>query len=144
MSSFVHFVSLLVPTITDNTSFMGVFRSLSGLEVNFEMLEYSEGGNNDSVHHLPGRVHYPNLVLAWGMTSDQLLTEWFFRTHIKAEPQEVILTLHAQKGDITRDVRKFIFADAYPVRWSGPTLAADTSDLWNETLEIAHSGLRLA
>ncbi len=140
----VHFVTLVVPNITDNTSFLGVFRSLNGLEVNFEMLEYAEGGNNDFVHHLPGRVHYPNLVLAWGVTSDQLLQQWFFKTHVKAELQEIILTLHAQKGDITRDVRKFTFADAYPVRWSGPSLSNESPDLWNETLEIAHSGLKLA
>jgi phage tail-like protein len=144
MTGFVHFVTLVVPTITDKPSFVGVFRSLSGLEINFETLEYSEGGNNDFVHHLPGRVQYPHLVLAWGMTSDQLLQEWFFRTHVKAERQDVILTLHRQKGDITNDVRKFTFTDAYPVRWSGPALFSDTGDLWNETLEIAHSGLRLA
>jgi hypothetical protein len=63
---------------------------------------------------------------------------------VKAELQEVTLTLHVQKGDVTRDVRKFTFADAYPVRWSGPALTGDSPDLWNETLEIAHSGLKLA
>ena len=144
MAGLVHFVTLVVPKITDKPSFVGVFRSLSGLEINFETLDYSEGGNNDFVHHLPGPVHYPNLVLAWGMTSDQQLQDWFFRTHVKAERQDVILTLHKQKDDTTNDVRKFTFADAYPVRWSGPTLASDTADLWNETLEIAHSGLKLA
>jgi phage tail-like protein len=107
------------------------------------VLEYAEGGNNDVVHHLPGRVHYPNLVLSWGMTFDDLLQQWFFKTHVQAELQPVTITLHTVKGDVTRDGRQFTFADAYPVRWSGPNLSNDSPDLWSETLEIAHSGLQL-
>jgi phage tail-like protein len=139
----LHFVTLDVPNITEKSSFLGIFRSLSGLEISFEVLEYAEGGNNDFVHHLPGRVHYPNLILSWGVTFDPLLQQWFFKTHVKADLQDIVLTLHSQKGDVTSDVRKFVFADAYPVRWSGPSLAGGGSDGWSETLEIAHSGLKL-
>jgi phage tail-like protein len=142
-SKIVHFVTLDVPNIMQNTTFAGVFRQMTGLEVSFEVLEYAEGGNNDFVHHLPGRVHYPNLVLSWGMTFDDLLQQWFFKTHVQAELQPVTLTLHSVKGDVSKDVRTFTFVDAYPVRWSGPNLANDSSDLWSETLEIAHSGLKL-
>jgi phage tail-like protein len=139
-SKIVHFVTLDVPNITQS---IGVFRNLSGLEISFEVLEYAEGGNNDFVHHLPGRVQYPNLVLSWGMTFDDLLQQWFFKTHVQADRQPITLTLHSIKGDVSTDVRKFTFADAYPVRWSGPNLANDNPDLWSETLEIAHSGLQL-
>jgi phage tail-like protein len=142
-SKIVHFVTLDVPNITQNATFVGVFRQMTGLEVSFEVLEYAEGGNNDFVHHLPGRVHYPNLVLSWGMTFDDLLQQWFFKTHVQAELQPVTLTLHTMKGDVSKDVRKFTFSDAYPVKWSGPNLANDNSDLWSETLEIAHSGMSL-
>jgi hypothetical protein len=42
-------------------------------------------------------------------------------------------------------MRKFTFADAYPVHWSGPVLHSNAADpeTWGETLEIAHSGLKL-
>ena len=43
------------------------------------MLEYAEGGNNDFVHRLPGRLHYPNLVLSWGLVSSEILLQWFWR-----------------------------------------------------------------
>src|ERR1700743_1258381 len=110
----VHYVRLDVPNITQDTSFMGIFRSMSGLEVSFEVFEYAEGGNNDFVHHLPGRVNYPNLVLSWGITSDPLLQQWFFKTHVQAELQEITLTLTADKGDSWTDLRTFAFTDAYP------------------------------
>jgi phage tail-like protein len=144
MAAFVHYVVLDVPNITQNSSFVGIFKGLSGLEVNFEVLEYKEGGNNDYVHRLPGRMTYPNLLLSWGLVSDDALLKWFMATHTKAQLQDITLTLTATKGETSTDVRKFVFADAFPVRWSGPQLMSDNQDpeQWGETLEIAHSGLK--
>ena len=139
----VHYVTLQVPKITQSNSFLGIFRSLSGLEVSFDVLEYAEGGNNDFVHHLPGRVQYPNLTLSWGMTVDPLLQQWFFQTHVQADLQEIVVTLHTQRDDLSNGVRRFVFTDAFPVRWSGPAPVSDNPDTWSETLEIAHSGLKL-
>jgi len=143
---FVHYVVLEVPNISSNSSFLGLFRGLSGLEVSFDVLEYREGGNNDFAHRLPGRMNYPNLVLTWGLiANDETLLKWFMATHQQAQLQDITLTLTATKGDVSKDVRKFVFADAFPVRWSGPSLHAETTnpDTWGETLEIAHSGLKL-
>jgi phage tail-like protein len=143
--AFVHYVVLDVPNITQNTSFMGIFRQCSGLEVNFDVYEYQEGGNNDFVHRLPGCMRYPNLTLSWGICNDESLLKWFFKTHEEAELQEITLTLAKRQGDVETDVRKFTFADAFPIRWSGPAITGglgSTTD-WGETLEIAHSGLKL-
>ena len=143
--SFVHYVVLEVPNITQNTFFAGVFRGLEGLEAWFDVLEYAEGGNNDFVHRLPGRMRYPNLKLSWGLVSDETLLQWYLATHTQAQPQEITVTLTATKGEMSRDLRKFTFADAYPVHWTGPVLHANAADpqTWGETLEIAHSGLKL-
>jgi phage tail-like protein len=142
---FVHYVVLEVPNITANTSFLGIFKGMEGLEVWFDVLEYAEGGNNDFVHHLPGRMRYPNLKLTWGLVSDEDLLKWFMATQNKAQTQEITVTLTTAKGDTSTDLRKFTFADAYPVHWSGPILHANAADpeTWGETLEIAHSGLKL-
>jgi phage tail-like protein len=142
---FVHYVVLEVPNVTANRSFMGIFKAMEGLEVWFDVLEYAEGGNNDFVHHLPGRMRYPNLKLTWGLVSDEDLLKWFMATQNKAQTQEITVTLTTAKGDTSTDLRKFTFADAYPVHWSGPILHANAADpeTWGETLEIAHSGLKL-
>jgi phage tail-like protein len=144
-AAFVHYVVLEVPNITQNSSFMGIFKGLSGLEVTFETYEYKEGGNNDFIHRLPGRMQYPNLVLSWGMVNDEALLTWFMQTHSQAQLQEITLTLTTSKSDTSSNVRKFAFTDAFPVRWSGPQLVSDRHDpeTWGETLEIAHSGLKL-
>src|SRR6201986_455491 len=145
MTAFVHYVVLEVPNITANTSFMGIFKGLEGLEMWFDVLEYAEGGTNDFVHRLPGRVRYPNLKLTWGLVSDETMLQWFMATHTQAQTQEITLTLTPTKGEMWRDLRKFTFTDGYPGHWTGPILHANAADpqTWGETLEIAHSGLKL-
>ena len=81
--TFLHYVVLDLPNITANSTFLGIFRGLSGLELSFDVLEYREGGNNDFVHRLPGRVSYPNLVCSWGLVNDATLLQWVMQTHTR-------------------------------------------------------------
>jgi phage tail-like protein len=120
---------------------LGLFHQCSGLELEVEIFRYEEGGNNHFAHHLPGRVHYRNLVLSRGMTAEKALHDWFWKTREKADPKEITLTLlrHANER-----VRTWTFENAYPVRWTGPALDANGVAVAMETLEIAHSGMREA
>src|SRR5918999_210895 len=124
-----------------DVSAVGVFRDCQGLEMSFEVYTYREGGNNDIVHQFPSRASYPNLVLSRGVTDEDALLRWLWQTRTKAERKEVIITLHdwSQKTK-----RSWSFADAFPVRWTGPVLSAAATDLATESLEIAHSGLLMA
>ena len=36
----------------------------------FDVFEWAEGGNNEFVHHLPGRLRYPYLSLDSGLTDN--------------------------------------------------------------------------
>jgi len=118
---------------------IGYFSHCSGLELGFDVFEYQEGGNNDFVHRLPGPLRYPNLVLSRGLTEQEALLKWFMATRTEAERKEVTLTLKTGTTE-----RIWTFADAFPVKWTGPTLDAETGDVATETLEIAHTGLKLA
>jgi phage tail-like protein len=118
---------------------LGLFHECSGLELEVEVFEYAEGGNNHVTHHLPGRVRYRNLVLSRGMTDEKALHDWFWKARDKVEPKEVTLTL---KRHDDQTVRTWTFENAYPVRWTGPTLDANGVAVATETLEIAHSGMR--
>jgi phage tail-like protein len=138
----IEYFLLDVPNVSNSGSLAGMFKHLSGLDISYDVLEYREGGNNDFVHHLPGRVHYPNLVLSWGCCDDDLLQKWFLQTHEQAQLQEVTVTLITTDEGSVSEARKWTFADAFPVRWSGPTFDVDSA-VWTETLEIAHSGLKL-
>lgn len=117
---------------------VGQFSYCSGLELSFDVYEYSEGGNNDFVHRLPGRVHFPNLVLSRGLTKEDVLLKWFWDTHNQVKTKEITLTLSGGG-----DQRVWTFADAFPVRWTGPTLQSHSADVGSETLEVAHSGLKM-
>lgn len=120
---------------------IGLFYECSGLEMSFDVLEYREGGNNDFVHRLPGRVQYPNLVLSRGVTKDETLQTWFWATHTEAQRKEITVALSSSDADARRT---WTFADAFPVRWTGPSLAADGTRIATESLEIAHTGLKTA
>ena len=117
---------------------IGQFSQCSGLEISFEMFEYAEGGNNDYVHKLPGRIQFPNLLLTRGLTNSEALLKWFAQTKTQAQTKQITLTI--KSGN---DQRVFTFADAFPVRWTGPSFDATAMGLGTETLEVAHSGMTL-
>jgi len=117
---------------------IGLFTSCTGLEIEFEIFQYAEGGNHEFVHQLPGNLRYPNLVLTRGLTNQDSLRKWVWKTRNEPELKEVTLQFHDQSK---RVLQTWTFADAFPVRWNGPTFAADSSSIAVESLEIAHSGM---
>jgi len=118
---------------------IGMFTRCSGLELQIDVLEYAEGGNNEFVHQLPGRIRYPNLVLARGLTNEDAVFKWFSATRTKANLKEVTITFQTH---LQQTIRTFTFSDAFPVRWTGPVSEAGTATVALETLEIAHGGLK--
>lgn len=117
---------------------LGRFAECSGLSVEWDVLEYAEGGNNEFVHRLRGRRRYPNVVLARGVTNEDALLKWFFDQRRSAQRPTLTVVVLSPAG---KDVRRFPFAAAYPVRWSGPQLSAGSDGGGSEALEIAHEGL---
>ena len=57
---------------------IGAFAECSGLAMEYEVLEYQEGGELGFVHKLRGQLKYPNLTLKRGVTHEPALMEWFF------------------------------------------------------------------
>ena len=68
----------------------------------FEVFEWAEGGNNEFVHHLPGRLRYPYLRLEAGLTEDDAMQKWFWATREKAELKEITVELQSQDGSKPR------------------------------------------
>jgi|SRR5215210_3109122 len=120
---------------------LGYFHECHGLSMEFDVLEYAEGGNNEFVHHLPGRLRYPNLELSRGMTTEDNVLKWFWQTRLQADRKEVIIELLSRHGQVHRT---FTFDSAYPVKWTGPSVATTSTGAATESITIAHSGLKLA
>jgi phage tail-like protein len=47
-------------------------------------------------------------------------------------------------NDAGEEVLRFNFTNAWPVKWSGPNLNAETNEIAIETLEITHEGLSIS
>lgn len=122
-----------VPSLT-----IGMFSECTGLSVEFELMEYQEGGQNGFSHRLRSRMKYPNLVLKRGVTHEDALLKWFLAAQDVAQRPAVTISLLAPG---TKKVRSWAFEAAFPVKWTGPNLSAGSNNPAVETLEIAHQGL---
>ena len=126
---------------------IGRFSEVSGLQVDLEVEEFAEGGESGFVHKLPGRLTWPNLVLKRGVTNDDNLLGWMHKSvgdgmvsrKGKANRTTAALSL---VGLNAKRLRTWSFEDALPVRWTGPSFAATSTDMAEEELEIAHQGVR--
>jgi phage tail-like protein len=119
---------------------IGWFTECSGLAVEYEVMDYEEGGENTFVHHFRGRAKYPNLVLKRGITHERALLDWFLQCQTQTARAQIDVSLLGPGA--TSAVRAWSFWDAFPVKWAGPTLNAGSSSIATETLEIAHHGLK--
>jgi phage tail-like protein len=116
---------------------IGRFAQCTGLGVEYDVLEYAEGGNNEYVHQLRGRVRYPNVVLGRGITHEDALLRWLFTAEAPSQRPTVTITLQDPTG---KPVRHFALAAALPVRWTGPSAQTGSGAAATETLEISHAG----
>jgi phage tail-like protein len=116
---------------------IGRFAQCTGLGVEYDVLEYAEGGNNEYVHQLRGRVRYPNVVLGRGITDEDTLLTWLFTAEKPDQRPTVTITINDPTG---QPVRHFALAEALPVRWTGPNTHMGSGGAATESLEISHAG----
>lgn len=117
----------------------GGFSECSGLQVETEYYDYREGGRNEYVHRFAGPTKYPPLTLKHGLTLIEGLWTWH---------QEVIQgEINRKNGTIYLMDRNGIptmwwdFKEAYPIKWTGPDLRANSGEVAFESVELAHHGL---
>ena len=118
-----------------------VFTEVSGLQLEMDVMEYPEGGNNDFVHRLPGRTRVSNLTLKHGIACSNDFFSWYKQLatgHIAR--RNVSVVLYNQAGE---ELLRWNLLNAYPVKWIGPQLQAEGTATAIETLELAHGGLSL-
>lgn len=118
----------------------GFFRSVSGLSIENEVVEFREGGS-DVVRKLIGSRKWPNLVLKQGFSGSTALYEWF-NSFGKGSPTRVNGTIIMLAADLS-ELARWEFHNGFPVKWEGPDFDASSNDVPIETIEIAHEGLTL-
>ncbi|HEX5442142.1 MAG TPA: phage tail protein [Ktedonobacterales bacterium] len=119
-----------------------VFTEVSGLQLEMEVTDYQEGGNNDFVHRLPGRTKSSNLILKRGMTNSNEFFQWYAElAQGKITPKNVSVVMYDVTGNV---LARWNLIKAYPVKWIGPQFNAHDAAAAVETLELAHERLELA
>ena len=118
----------------------GGFSEVTGLQSEVEMEEYREGGRNDYAHHLPKTTSYQNIVLKRGLF-DPALWDWFRDVRRGViERRDISLALLDSQGE---EVVRWHVLQAFPSRWTGPELQADSATVAAESIELVHEGLEM-
>lgn len=125
---------------------IGTFNEVSGLGAQIEVVPIPEGGQNEFVHQRPAGITWNNITLKRGVTDSEGLYQWlkeasgdtYAGNRDKFEYKSCVILALEPDGSITRE---WAIYEALPVRWTGPTFSADSSNVAVEELEIAHHGL---
>jgi len=132
------------------------FKSCSGLKIEQAVVEVEEGGFNGTVHKLPGRTKYANIVLKMGFCgadSPLYALKKVFQNDAPISgaedkssankgwqaPKRFSGTI-TQKGPNGSEA-KWMFRNGWICKWEGPDLDASKNEVSIEAIEIAHEGL---
>ena len=118
------------------------FSEVSGLEAAIEVVDYRAGDlKENTAQKLPGINRYSNITLKRGLTQDLSLWNWINSGLTGTlERASLSITLLDQSDN---PVLIWRLRNAWPCRWSGPTLNGNSGEVASETLEICHEGLQL-
>lgn len=118
------------------------FSEVSGFSMEMTTEEIQEGGENRFKHKVPNGTKYPNLILKRGFVSaSSNLAQWCQETISGglAEtivPKTIVVSLKNNKDTI---LKKWNFANAWPVKWETSELNSMNNTYVIETLEFAYS-----
>lgn len=119
---------------------VGGFSEVTGLQAETEVEEFREGGINDYVHKLAKITKYQNISLKRGITDREDLWKWHqdvVNGAIERKTISVVL-----RDSQLQERWRWVFYDAYPVKWSGTDLSATNNTIAVESVEFAHHGIK--
>ncbi|MCB0651032.1 MAG: phage tail protein [Saprospiraceae bacterium] len=114
------------------------FKEVSGITMNMETEEISEGGNNPFIHRVPASSKYSNLVLKRGIIpKDSAIAKWCFDTldemSAAIKTHSIVVSLLDKKGN---SLKSWNFVNAFPVKWTTSGFDAGKNEILVETLEL--------
>jgi phage tail-like protein len=122
----------------DGENDLGSWSKCDGLSVEYEVKEYMEGGENNFVHRIPGRVKYQNIRLTRVINKDSSkVASWVAGLKSKVKRQTAEIAALDPKGET---IVKWNLDGVYPVKWSGPSFDVGSNQAATETLELSHNG----
>ena len=120
----------------------GGFREVTTSDSTQDPIEYREGNEPPTVRKQPGLVKYGNVTLRWGITDSLDLYNWRKQVEegkMKDARKNVAIVLLNEEGQAAS---RWELSQAWPTRYSAPTLNATANEIAIEALEIAHEGMK--
>lgn len=127
--------------IVDIQGMRAGFSEITGLTTETDIIEYREGNYDLTMHKLPGKPKYTQIVLKRGFTDSTDLWEWRKKV-IQGQTQRLSGTI-TLRGESGQAALVWKFYEGWPSKWEGPAFNAKTNDIAIESLEIAHEGVEL-
>ncbi len=131
-------MSLRFKVVIDEQVELGDWTKCEGLSVEYDVQEVKEGGNNDFIHRLPGRVKYQNLKLTRPCNpASKAVAAWL--TSVSSLPHRCTaqISLLDTSG---KPVSVWHVKGIVPVKWTGPSLDVGSNTVAFEVLELVHNG----
>ncbi|MBE2267731.1 MAG: phage tail protein [Anaerolinea sp.] len=114
---------------------------LPTLQVDTERIQ--EGGQNSYIHQLPVRVNVGTVTLRHGLSRDISLLNWYLDI-MKGDLEKAYRQVSVTLVDSTSvPLVSWNFRNAYPIKWSGPSLKSDSSEIAIEEIEFVYHGFEV-
>ena len=118
------------------------FQEVSGFDSTIDVIEHREGGDNLTPRKLPGQTKHANIVLKWGLSTDDELYRWHrdvVRGIIQRRNGSIVVLDRAGQ-----EVVRWNFYNAWPSKYDAPDYNAKGNDVAIETLTISYERLERA
>lgn len=118
------------------------FQEVSGLDSSTDTVDYREGNDPNHVRKLSGLNKFSPITLKRGITDSDELWKWrstVVNGKIVRKNGSIILL-----NDQGQEKLRWNFFNAWPSKWTGPSLNATSTAVAVETLEITHESVEKA
>jgi phage tail-like protein len=130
-----------VTNVDTGETVSGSFSEVSGLTVDVQPIEYRDGTDDTAVRKVRGLRKLSNVTLKRGITGHVGFWRWVL-TGIEGDvdrQQGYIALLNEDRVEVMR----WNFRQAWPTKYTGPSLNAKNNEIAMETLELAIEDLRI-
>ena len=117
---------------------LGLWNSFEGLGMETTIETREEGGNNQFIHQLPGRLKYTNVKFSRPVGPDSSkVAQWLssMATGVKRTTASIIAL-----GPDNKEIVSWSLDGVVPVKWTGPAFNVESPKVAMETLEMAYHG----
>jgi phage tail-like protein len=121
----------------------GAFAECSGLRAEREIISHKEGGINNYVHKLPGRISYGDITLRKGVMFSIELWDWFAKGMDNGKVKKRDFTIYQHSSYFNIPARWYHVKKAFPVNWEGSNLRTDSNSLSMESLTLTFDTLEV-